>query len=91
MTVERGQAVLDCISMDEDALKAIGAAQQLGGIVGTAPDEIVKMLKIGPGKHLLHHAYEYRRKFDVELALIRRLKARRHRSQPLTPDGPQYY
>ena len=34
----------------------------------------VKLLKQGPAKHLQQHAYEYRRKFDVELASIRRLK-----------------
>ena len=31
-------------------------------------------LKQGPATHLQQHAYEYRRKFDAELAAIRRLK-----------------
>ena len=60
MAAERGQAVLDCICMDEEVLKGIGAAQQLRGTVGTAPDELVKLLKQGPAQYLLHHAYEYR-------------------------------
>jgi hypothetical protein len=74
MTAECGQAVLDCICMDDDVLKALGAARQLQNIVGTPPDELVKLLKQGPAQHLQQHAYEYRRKFDVELASIRRLK-----------------
>ena len=74
MGAERGQAVLDCICMDEGVLKGIGAAQQLSGTVGTVPDELVKLLKQGPVQHLLEHAYEYRRKFDVELASIKRIK-----------------
>ena len=74
MGAERGQAVLDCICMDGDVLKALGAAQQLQGTVGTAPDELVKLLKQGPVTHLTQHAYEYRRKFDVELASIKRIK-----------------
>jgi hypothetical protein len=74
MGAERGQAVLDCICMDEDVLKALGAAQQLQGTVGTAPDELVKLLKQGPVAHLTQHAYEYRRKFDAELASIKRIK-----------------
>jgi hypothetical protein len=74
MGVERGQAMLDCICMDEGVLKGIGAAQQLSGTVGTVPDELVKLLKQGPAQHLLGHAYEYRRKFDVELASIKRIK-----------------
>jgi hypothetical protein len=74
MTAECGQAVLDCICMDDDVLKGIGAARQLQNIVGDAPDELVKLLKQGPAQHLQQHAYEYRCKFDVELASIRRLK-----------------
>jgi hypothetical protein len=74
MVVERGQAVLDCICMDEDVLKGIGAAQQLRSIVGTPPDELIRLLKQGPAQHLLQHAYEYRRKFDIELASIKRIK-----------------
>ena len=74
MGAERGQAVLDCICMDGDVLKALGAAQQLQGTVGTAPDELDKLLKQGPVTHLTQHAYEYRRKFDVELASIKRIK-----------------
>ena len=74
MTAECGQAVLECICMDDDVLKALGAARQLQNIVGTPPDELVKLLKQGPAQHLQQHAYEYRRKFDVELASIRRLK-----------------
>jgi hypothetical protein len=74
MGAERGQAVLDCICMDEAVLKGIGAAQQLKDTVGTVPDELIKLLKQGPAQHLLEHAYEYRRKFDVELASIKRIK-----------------
>ena len=74
MTAECGQAVLDCICMDDDVLKGLGAARQLQGTVGTAPDELVKLLKQGPVTHLTQHAYEYRRKFDVELASIKRIK-----------------
>ena len=74
ITAECGQAVLECICMDEEVLKGIGAAQQLENTVGTAPDEVVKMLKQGPSKHLQQHSYEYRRKFDAELISIRRLK-----------------
>jgi hypothetical protein len=42
----------------------------------------------GLGNHLRQHAYEYRRKFDVELALIRRLKARRRCPRASTPGYP---
>ena len=41
MGAECGQAVLDCICMDGDVLKALGAAQQLQGTVGTAPDDAI--------------------------------------------------
>ena len=74
MTAECGQAVLDCICMDEEVLKGISAAQQLRNTVGTPPDELLRLLKQGPAQHLLEHAYEYRRKFDVELASIKRIK-----------------
>jgi hypothetical protein len=74
MAAERGQAVLECICMDEDVLKGIGAAQQLRNTVGTVPDELVKLLKQGPAQHLLQHAYEYRHRFDIELASIKRIK-----------------
>jgi hypothetical protein len=60
--------------MDEEVLKGIGAAQQLQKIIGTPPEELVELLKRGPAQHLQNHAYQYRRKFDVELASIRRLK-----------------
>ena len=62
------------IGMDETVLEGIGAAQQLQNNVGTVPDEVVKLLKQGPAAHLQHHAFEYRRQFDMELAAIRRLK-----------------
>jgi hypothetical protein len=74
ISADCGQAVLDYICMDEEVLKGIGTAQQLQNTVGPAPDELVKLLKQGPAKHLLDHAYEYHRKFDAELASIRRIK-----------------
>eukprot|EP01052_Picozoa_sp_SAG31_P022550 SAG31_NODE_1798_length_7243_cov_4.509518_1_plen_247_part_00 len=74
MVSERGQAVLDCICMDEEVLTGIGAAHQMQDMIGKVPDEVVTLLKQGPGRHLQEHAYEYRRKFDAELAAIRRLK-----------------
>ena len=43
MTAECGQAVLECICMDDDVLKGLGAARQLQNIVGDAPDELVKL------------------------------------------------
>jgi hypothetical protein len=48
MAAECGQAVLDCICMDEEVLKGLGAAQQLQNTVATAPDELVKVLKQVP-------------------------------------------
>ena len=35
---------------------------------------MVRALRKGPSWHLKNHAYEYRRKLDMELALIKRLK-----------------
>jgi hypothetical protein len=71
---ECGHAVFGCIIMDIDVMNVIGAAKQLRGIVGTPPEDVVMLLNTDLGKHLLHHAYEYRRKFDAELIFIRRLE-----------------
>eukprot|EP01052_Picozoa_sp_SAG31_P035761 SAG31_NODE_4359_length_3313_cov_2.107032_1_plen_406_part_00 len=74
MKAERGQAVLECICMDEAVLDGIGAARQLKNTNGTVPDVVLQLLSSGPASHVQHHAYEYRRKFDVELAAIRRTR-----------------
>ena len=41
----RGQAVLDCICMDEDVLSALGLALQLQHIEGPPPAELMRQLK----------------------------------------------
>jgi hypothetical protein len=56
--VEVGQAVIDCICMDEAVLRALGAAKQLQNLTCKAPPGLVLFLKAGPGAHLRNHAYE---------------------------------
>ena len=76
MDSERGQAILDCMCLDEDVLIGLGAAEQLSHAVFEKPPlELLKLLKQGPGKHLKKHEYEYRRKIDEELSQIRRIMA----------------
>ena len=38
------------------------------------PPELLKALKAGPGKHLKQKGYAYRRKCDLEIARIRRVR-----------------
>ena len=74
MDSERGQAILDCMCLDEDVLIGLGAAEQLShAVLKEPPTELLKLLKQGPGKHLKKHEYEYRRKIDEELSQIRRI------------------
>ena len=74
MDSERGQAILDCMCLDEDVLIGLGAAEQLShAVLEKPPTELLKLLKQGPGKHLKKHEYEYRRKIDGELSQIRRI------------------
>ena len=74
MDVQCGQAILECICMDENVLKSLGMANHFRGINGLPPQEVLRQLKSGAGGHLRTHAYTYRRKLDGELARIARLK-----------------
>ena len=74
MKVQCGQAILDCICMDEKVLRSLDFAAHFRGINGQPPQEVLRRLKAGPGGHLRTHAYKYRCKLDTELARIARLK-----------------
>lgn len=75
MDAERGQAVIDCMCLDDDVLHALGAALQLSSAVMTKPPtRLLELLKRGPGNHLKKHQYKYQCMLDAELALIKRLK-----------------
>ena len=58
MEAERGQAVIDCILMDERVVQGLGIAQQLLSITGKPPARLLQQLKAGPGSHLKTHAYQ---------------------------------
>ena len=74
MKAQCGQAVLDCICMDEKVMRSLDCAAHFRGINGLPPQEVLRQLKSGPGGHLRTHAYKYRCKLDAELARIARLK-----------------
>ena len=64
MDSEAGQAVLDCICLDEDVLRGLGAAKQMADAIftdGRPPERMLALLKV-TGAHLQQHEYEYRRK-----------------------------
>ena len=65
MDSEAGQAVLDCMCLDEEVLQGLGAAKQIADAiftVGRPPERMLALLKKGPEAHLKQHEYEYRRK-----------------------------
>ena len=84
MDCQRGQAIIECICLDESVLHGLGAARQLSGaIMDEPPKRLMKLLKDGPGAHLRSHDYEYTLKLNAELALIRRLKELQNRAAGL--------
>lgn len=70
---ERGVGVLECIFSDADVLQALGWGMLFINANGAPPDDLLKMLKQGPGKHIKANAYRYRKALDAELASIRRI------------------
>ena len=74
ITCECGHQIIDVMTQDDALLKGIGRVHQLHSAVldDTTRNEMVMELRKGPGQHLKDHAYEYRRKLDTELALIKR-------------------
>ena len=74
VSVERGQAVIECICTDSKVLQAIGTVQQLVNIQGTVPNDVLTMLNRGPSTHIRGNAYKYRKMIDRELARVRRVK-----------------
>lgn len=74
ITCECGHSIIDCMIQDDALLKGIGRVHQLHSATldPTLKEEMVMELRKGPGQHLKDHAYEYRRKLDTELALIKR-------------------
>jgi hypothetical protein len=54
MESQRGQAVLDCICMDDKVLKGLGAVQQLSTAITLKepPPFVLTLLKAGPGAHV---------------------------------------
>ena len=71
-----GHAVLDAMIQDDELLEAIGKVHQFSeaNLDEAAKEVMMRWLRKGPSSHLKNHAYEYRRKLDMELALIKRLK-----------------
>ena len=74
ITSECGQHIIDIMIQDDALLEGIGRVHQLHSAVldDKTRDEMVMELRKGPSQHLKNHAYEYRRKIDTELALIKR-------------------
>ncbi|EOD10671.1 hypothetical protein EMIHUDRAFT_465208 [Emiliania huxleyi CCMP1516] len=70
--VERGIAVIDCIAGDQKVLDALGAAKALFDIEGDAPPDA--RLSKAAGGHIRANGYSYRKKINLELARIRRVR-----------------
>ena len=70
------QAVLAALVTDRDVTTALSMAYGLSTIanVEAPPSELLKALKAGPGKHLKQKGYAYRRKCDLEITRIRRVR-----------------
>ena len=69
------QEMLDAIIADADVLTSLGMADAMREAnFKTAPEELVKQLKKGPGQHIRKNAYIYRRKLNAERARVARIQ-----------------
>ena len=85
---ERGIAVLESITSDDELLKAIGAGRALVHIVADkAPATLVSLINERAGKKIRSSAYGYLRVIEKELAIIRRTKDHQERGVALLGAG----
>ena len=76
MEVQKGQQVLECLSMDDKVLIGLGVAFALRNFHGTEPpDGLLKLVKDGPIAHIKKHSYLYFTRIQDELSRIERIKA----------------
>ena len=74
LRVQCGQSVLECMCGDEKILEALGAAKVLMNTEGEAPAMLVTSIAQGPGAHIRKHGYDYTKRLNKEIVLIRRVK-----------------
>ena len=88
MEAERGQAVLECIVLDEAVLRGLGSACVLRNMAGTdPPDGLLKLVKSGPAAHIKLHAYKYQLTLEDELVRITALRNFQERVMALIGTG----
>ena len=83
-SVERGQAVLECIVSDAAVLRGLGAAELLMKMKGSVPVDLLTMMNQGPGTHIRANGYNYHKALSRELITIRRIKDLQWRAVTLT-------
>ena len=74
ISVQRGHAILRCLTCDIAVVNGLGAAFQMLKISGAPPSEVLIMLNEGPVDHIHHKAFQYRQLIEHELFGIRRVR-----------------